>query len=421
MMENYKETEFGFIPNDWEITQFDNVAELRHGYQFRNYDFTKKGIKILKITQIKGDGTINLSACSYINQDRLDEFNRVIINKGDILVALTGATIGKIARYNLKEIVLQNYRVGNFFPLETSTLSKDYLFQFLRSNYFYNQILARQTQSAQQNIGKEDINKMSMFLPPFPEQKAIAKVLTAFDEKIQLLQEQNKTLEKLAKTFFKEHFGTYQVGDEIPNNWSIQPLNSLLELIIDYRGRTPKKLGMDWSSSGIPALSAKTIKKGKIVRRDAMNFGDEALYDLWMKDELQKGDILLTSEAPLGEMYYINDDKKYILSQRLFALRVNENITSQYLYHYLFSRYGQHLLQARASGSTVEGIRQSELRKIEVIIPDNDSLEKASSLFQNVFDKKHNNSKQIQSLKETRNELLPKLMSGAIRIKEFIK
>ncbi|MDO6490172.1 MULTISPECIES: restriction endonuclease subunit S [unclassified Cellulophaga] len=290
--------------------------------------------------------------------------------------------------YKLKDMKLNNVSIGAAQPLLTQSLLKE----------------------------------LEIITPKnIAEQKAIANILTAFDDKIENLQAQNKSLETTAQTIFKEWFGKYQIGDELPDNWKILSIEELVDIIIDYRGKTPKKLGMDWSESGIPALSAKTIKKGKIVRRDAMNFGDEALYDLWMKDELQKGDILLTSEAPLGEMYYINDDKKYILSQRLFALRVNENITSQYLYHYLFSRYGQHLLQARASGSTVEGIRQSELRKIEVIIPDSDSLEKASSLFQNIFDKKHNNSKQIQSLKETRNELLPKLMSGEIRIKEFIK
>lgn len=188
-------------------------------------------------------------------------------------------------------------------------------------------------------------------------------------------------------------------------------------MVIDYRGKTPLKLGMDWSENGIPALSAKSIKNGKIVRRDAMNFGSEQLYSIWMKDELKKGDILLTSEAPLGEMYYLNDDTRYILSQRLFALRANKKITSEYLYHYFYSPNGQTLLKARASGSTVEGIRQSELRKIEIIVPEKDILEKASIIFKNVFDKTFANEQQIQTLTQTRDELLPKLMSGEIRVK----
>src|SRR5690606_14606677 len=122
------------------------------------------------------------------------------------------------------------------------------------------------------------------------EQKAIAQVLTAFDDKIENLRAQNETLEQTAQTIFNEWFGKYQVSDELPEGWRIDKLDNLLELIIDYRGKTPKKLGMDWSEEGIPALSAKTIKNGKIVRRDAMNFGSPELYKVWMKDELKKRD-----------------------------------------------------------------------------------------------------------------------------------
>ena len=87
--------------------------------------------------------------------------------------------------------------------------------------------------------------------------------------------------------------------------WSEIELDSLLELIIDYRGKTPIKLGSNWVNDGIPAISAKNIKDGKIVRRDYINYADEELYNKWMKEKIKKGDILLTSEAPLGELYLL--------------------------------------------------------------------------------------------------------------------
>lgn len=355
-----------------------------------------------------------------ITQAGIDNSSTRLAKKGYVVMATAGQgnTRGQVSFLHIDTYINQSIIS---ISGKNNMLDNRWLFNNLSNRYSELRALS-ESNSVRGSITTSMLKSyFHLLLPSLPEQKAIAKILTSFDDKIENLQVQNKTLEQTAQTIFKEWFGKYQIGDKLPEKWKILSIDELVEVIIDYRGKTPKKLGMDWSESGIPALSAKTIKKGKIVRRDAMNFGSPELYKIWMKDELQKGDILLTSEAPLGEMYYINDDKKYILSQRLFALRVNENITSQYLYHYLFSRYGQHLLQARASGSTVEGIRQSELRKIEIIIPDKDSLEKASYLFQNVFDKKHNNSKQIQSLKETRNELLPKLMSGEIRIKEFIK
>ena len=164
----FKETEIGMIPEDWEVVKFRDYVELRHGYQFRQYDFTKGGIKVFKITQIKGDGSIDLSDCSFIDGSRVDEFRGIILKKGDILMALTGATIGKIARFKEeKEIYLQNYRVGNFIPLNENNLSKDFLYFFLCSNLFLNQMFARITQSAQQNIGKEEINNMVLILPNY--------------------------------------------------------------------------------------------------------------------------------------------------------------------------------------------------------------------------------------------------------------
>lgn len=284
--------------------------------------------------------------------------------------------------------------------------------------------------SAVPSLTTKVLNPLKLFIPPLPEQKAIANILSSFDEKIELLRQQNDTLETIAQTIFKEWFVNFNypgatgemVDSElegIPKEWKIETIDELVDKIIDYRGKTPKKLGMDWSESGIPALSAKTIKNGKIVRRDAMNLGSEELYNIWMKDKLEKKDILLTSEAPLGEMYYLSDDTKYILSQRLFALRVNKKITSEYLYYYLFSSLGQYLLNSRASGSTVKGIRQSELRNVEVIIPKKEILKKASNVFSVIFNKISVNDKQIQTLSKTRDTLLPKLMSGEIRAEGF--
>ena len=310
----------------------------------------------------------------------------------------------------------------NFWPLNTTLWIKDFYNNDVKFVYYFLKTFPFKkynSGSGVPTLNRNHIHPISIIFPQdTDEQKSIAAILTSFDDKIELLQAQNKTLEELAQTIFKEWFGKYQIGDELPDGWRVEELDGLLELVIDYRGKTPLKLGMDWSENGIPALSAKSIKNGKIVRRDAMNFGSEELYSIWMKDELKKGDILLTSEAPLGEMYYLNDDTRYILSQRLFALRVNQQITSEYLYHYLYSTNGQTLLQARASGSTVEGIRQSELRKIEVIVPDKNILEKASIIFKNVFDKTFANEQQILTLTQTRDALLPKLMSGEIRVKK---
>ena len=139
-------------------------------------------------------------------------------------------------------------------------------------------------------------------------------------------------------------------------------LSDILAEVIDHRGKTPKKLGGDWSDKGYRALSAKNIKNGNLVQEDSINILPQDLYSKWMKVPIQRGDILLTSEAPLGEHMIWNSDEKIVLSQRLFALRFNTEIIDPYYAHYyISSKEYQHELTSRQSGSTVSGIKQSQL------------------------------------------------------------
>jgi type I restriction enzyme S subunit len=419
------------VPSGWkELTINDAVKEGilekpldgNHGeIHPKGDDFVQEGIPFIMASDLK-NGNVDLINCSFIKKEQAQSLRKGFAKSGDVLLSHK-ATVGRVAllHTNLDYIVLTP-QVTYYRIKDKSQLFNVYLRYYFQNNIFQ-KILNNYAGggSTRAYIGITRQLDLPITLPPLPEQKAIANILSSLDDKIKLLQAQNETLESISHAIFKEWFGKYQIGDKLPEGWSVDVIDNLVDLIIDYRGKTPKKLGLDWSESGIPALSAKIIKNGKIVRRDAMNFGNDELYKLWMKDELKKGDVLLTSEAPLGELYYLNDDKKYILSQRLFALRSNKIITSEYLYYYLFSINGQALLKARASGSTVEGIRQSELRMIEVIIPEKEILQKASDIFKSAFNKIFTNEEQIQVLMQTRDNLLPKLISGKIRVNDFIK
>ena len=164
--------------------------------------------------------------------------------------------------------------------------------------------------------------------------------------------------------------------NSISNIWKQDKLENLLSLIIDHRGKTPKKLGGNWSSEGTPALSAKNIKFGKLVNKN-IRFVNSKLYEKWMPVKLEKDDILLTSEAPLGELYFLKEKKDYVLSQRVFGLRTKQNIlNSKYLYYFLNSSTGRHELIRRTSGTAAEGIRQSELLQIKIDYPDDTTMQK---------------------------------------------
>lgn len=151
---------------------------------------------------------------------------------------------------------------------------------------------------------------------------------------------------------------------------SYRTLGDVLDLVIDHRGKTPKKLGGDFEDSGVPVVSAIHIKGGQIKWDERERFVSFEMYKKWMPQKLQKGDLLLTSEAPLGELALVSNDEPLVLSQRLFALRAKHGVLEgKYLYYFLQSQHGQQILNARSSGTTVTGIRQSELVKIEIPVP----------------------------------------------------
>ncbi|WP_186379514.1 restriction endonuclease subunit S [Yersinia rochesterensis] len=326
-----------------------------------------------------------------------------------------------------------------------------------------------------------DIPKFLICLPPYQEQIKISEILRSLDEKIQINESVNQTLEQMAQALFKSWFVDFEpvkvkiavleaggsqeeatlaamtvisgkdadslaffereypeqyaelkataelfpsamqeseLG-EIPVGWKFSSLEDVTSLIIDHRGKTPKKLGGDWSEDGHPAISAKNIKNGRLVRHDAIRYVDSNLYAKWMKDTLLAGDILMTSEAPLGELMYLAKDCDYLLSQRLYGIRADKEIISGcYLYFWLQTSAAKADIDGRATGSTVVGIRQSELRKVNVMAPQKAVVESFSSLTTLYLAKIESNEKQNIVLEKLRDTLLPKLLSGEITLPE---
>ena len=198
-------------------------------------------------------------------------------------------------------------------------------------------------------------------------------------------------------------------------------IDEIVQLIMDYRGKTPKKLGMNWTESqkDIIALSAKNIKDNKIVNTDKSHYGSELLYKHWMKDgDIEPGDILMTSEAPLGEVYLVSKPIKAILSQRLFLLRFNKKIVNPwYMYAFMNSQSFKNQLLLRATGTTVVGIKQKDLKKIEVELPNIELQNKIGSIFQFLDKKIHINGRINDNLLELVDTLFDNIIKCSILYK----
>ena len=249
-----------------------------------------------------------------------------------------------------------------------------------------------------------------------PELAAMCAISGKSEEELEQMAKEDFAELQATAALFPDELVESELG-EVPRGWEILDIDKTTSLIIDHRGKTPKKLGSDWSDTGITVLSAKHIKDGYIVNREQLRFVDTELYNKWMKEELKEGDILLTSEGPMGEMYYLAFNEKYCLSQRLYALRANTDlISSAFLYFWLLSPYTKSDMNGRATGTTVVGIRQSELRKVKVLTPPKNICDLFNEKVKaNLKQIELNNNKSVD-LAHIRDILLPKLLSGEISL-----
>jgi type I restriction enzyme S subunit len=157
---------------------------------------------------------------------------------------------------------------------------------------------------------------------------------------------------------------------EVPADWDVRRLSHSLEKVMDFRGRTPTKIGMEWGGD-IPAISAINVRDGYIDLSAGVNYGSHALHDRWMTSgPTRRGDIIYTTEAPLGNVAQIPDDNHYILSQRVVLLRPHqERFDSAYLRYFLGSTAFRYGVDARATGSTAEGIKRRHLLSMPILEP----------------------------------------------------
>lgn len=283
-----------------------------------------------------------------------------------------------VALYDEEEPAIVSPAYFMFEVIDNSILNEDYLMMWFRRPEFDRICWLHTDGSVRGGITWDDICRLELPIPPIEKQFEIVNSYKAITERIALKQKINDNLRASASIMFFNKIRYVQCseccqGTEIgryPIEWTLSTLGDVLDTIIDRRGLTPTKLGSEWSNEGIIALSAKSVKNHELVNLDIANHVDNDLYNRWMPQKLQSQDILMTSEAPLGEFYYLADFSTYCLSQRLFAMRANKTIIEPtVLYFQLTDSIGKHQIDIRKTGTTVTGIRQSELIQVPIIVP----------------------------------------------------
>lgn len=266
------------------------------------------------------------------------------------------------------------------------------------------------------NIAASDFFETGLLIPSnIEEQTKIGDFFTELDFLLTLHQRECDLLAKMKKSYLQKMFP--KNGEDKPeirfdgytDAWEERKFFESIASTIDFRGRTPKKLGMDWSDSGYLALSALNVKNGYIDPLADAHYGDEKLYRKWMSGrELKKGQVLFTTEAPMGNVAQVPDNNGYILSQRTVAFETKEDMmTNDFLAVLLKSPLVFNNLSALSSGGTAKGVSQKSLKGLSITVPlDIDEQQKIGSFFKQLDNTIALHQRELDSLKKMKKSLL---------------
>ena len=429
----YKFVDAGFgkeieIPEEWDFSNFKDFVSLKHGYAFESKDFVSgKGIKIIKIGDIQKDNSINIENLDGISIETAKGKNEFSIQKGDILMALTGATLGKTGILKTDEKLLQNQRVGNIFPTESKKLDKTYLFYVLISDFVQKQIWSFVSTSAQPNIGKSELDKIIFFKPKnILEQQKIISILSNIDntlEKTNLLIEKLKILKQglsqklftkgIGHTKFKKVEWLFGKEIEIPEEWEIKNLDILCSQIVDGPHVSPK-----YVEDGIPFLTVNNVMDGFINLENVKFISNEDHQIFSKRAKPVIGDILYTKGGTTGIAKIVDVDFEFSIWVHLALLKVkNDVIDSKYLELFLNSYLGKKQAKLHTYGIANKDLVLGRMKQILVNLPSLSEQKQIAEILSNVdsqINKEKLNKVNLESLKKG---LMQKLLTGQIRVK----
>ncbi|EFE0468800.1 restriction endonuclease subunit S [Escherichia coli] len=340
-----------------------DVCDFKNGFAFKSSLFKETGLPIVRITNIDGFN-VDLDEVKYFSlNDYKEDLSSFEVSMGNILIAMSGATTGKVGIYKKGTKCYLNQRVGKFIPKE-NILNNNYLYHFLLLNTETIYILAGG--GAQPNLSSNAL--MSKLLIPIPCPDNPEKSLAIQSEIVRILDKFTAlTAELTAELNMRKKQYNYYRDQLLSFDESSVEWKTLLEACdyVDYRGKTPKK-----TQSGIFLVTAKNIRMGYIDYHASQEFISEEDYAIVMRRGLpKKGDVLITTEAPCGFVAQVNREN-IALAQRVIKYRSkNTQLSNSFLKHYLLGSQFQDKLMQAATGSTVKGIKGSRLHQLKIPIP----------------------------------------------------
>lgn len=347
----------------------------------------------------------------YIDQNKFNELKRFCVRTGDIIISCSG-TVGELSviqEEDPKGIISQALLI---LRANRNIAYQPYLKYFFLSPDGKNSIISRSDGSVQVNIAKREIIENIVFnLPPLPEQKAIAEVLSSLDDKIDLLTRQNKTLEDLGQAFFRKWF-----VEDASEDWEVARLGDILESI--ESGSRPKG-GIDPELvNGVPSIGAESINGLGVYDFSKTKYVTRDFFNNMRRGVVKSHDVLVYKDgAYVGRKGMFGNDfpfAEFAVNEHVFILRSNEKAGQIFLY---FLLQEEELAQLN-SNSAQPGLNQQAMKAYEIVLPPKKLINDFETFAEPLIDKIFENAKQMRTLQKLRDTLLPKLISGEVRVKQ---
>jgi type I restriction enzyme S subunit len=397
--------------SDWKTYKLGDLINVKHGFAFKGEFFSDQPTQDILLTpgNFKIGGGFKTDRFKYYNGDYPADY---ILKEGDILITMTdlskaGDTLGYPAKIPKHSGIkyLHNQRLG-LVQFKSNEIDPDFLYWVLRTKPYQFYIVGSATGSTVKHTSPTRICSYEFQAPKDKEeQKEIAQILTSLDDKIELNLQMNQTLEAMAQAIFKEWFVNFnfpgfdgELVDGLPKGWRMGKLGDISK---------------NFDSKRIPLSSMERAeRKGEYPYYGAasiLDYVDDFIFDGTYLLMGEDGTVRTNEGFPVLQYVW----GKFWVNNHTHVLQGLLPFSTEYLYLFLAQTNITNLI----TGAVQPKINQSNMNKIECVLPKEEVLYKFYEVINPIFEKVKTNTKQIEYLTQTRDTLLPKLMSGALEVK----
>ncbi len=427
--------------SEWKEVRLGDLCTSQNGYAFKSSSFCSQGeINVIKIKELK-NGLVDFSEDT-AKVEKQQELYKFIVNKGDIIFALTGdpitkpnpgSWVGRVSLYNHQEPAYLNQRVGRIIC--GADIDNLYLYYYFRWFPNFKTLASKAKGSASQaNISLNDILETAIKLPSLIEQRRISSILSSLDDKIAVNKKICENLEAQAQALFKHwfvDFAPFKDGKFLESELGLIPEGLVYKKIEDMphileTGKRPAG-GVKGIDSGIPSIGAENIKglgcydfsKTKYVTEEyasTMKKGIINGYELLIYKDGGKPGYFIPNFAIFGEGYPYD---KMCLNEHVFKLDFSNKGYSLFAYFFFKTKQIMSYLNAQGAKAAIPGINSKDIDAIMMPSLENECVKNYCNEVEDIITQILVLSKESSRLATFRDTLLPKLMSGQIKLNEY--